>query len=422
MKNFIKFVKMSYNSIYFNEKLKHLNISELLNKAVPILMGTLVFFNSFPHVTSIKEICFFFSVIFVVFLILLKKIKLSFRSPLLIPLGIFTIWALLSVFFAIDKKNSFTDFYSHLLRYLIFYFILINYFDSKKRIEILSWTIIISASIFSVGGLGYYYWIQGNDITSRFALGFQETNTNLIGIMTLFAIILSVNHFSNKIHLSQKIILIFCVLVLTATTVLTQTRSNLVAMGLAFFVLAIKNKKLLLSFLLILIIIIFCTPLKERFNSASEGSIWHRIALTYISIEIIKDYPIIGTGFSIDTFGISEFIDQNKYNSRIPSKYWLSEEMFKIPHNMFLSIATRTGIIGLILYLYVILAFFIMCLKLIKDGKDAFIKKWGLCILSSGIMFIIKGCFEPIFSHFAELIFFTIFSMATILYRINNSC
>ncbi len=89
---------------------------------------------------------------------------------------------------------------------------------------------------------------------------------------------------------------------------------------------------------------------------------------------------------------------------------------------MFLSIATRTGIIGLILYLYVILAFFIMCLKLIKDGKDAFIKKWGLCILSSGIMFIIKGCFEPIFSHFAELIFFTIFSMATILYRINNSC
>jgi len=413
---------MSYNSIYFEEKFKNTDIFEFLNSTIPILMGILIFFNSFPHVTAIKEICFYLSAIIVVFLIVFKKIKFSFRSPLLIPLGIFTGWALLSVFFAIDKKGSLTDFYAHLLRYLIFYFILINYFDSKKCIVNLSWIIIISASIFSIGGLGYYYLIQGNDITSRFALGFRETNTNLIGIMTLFAIILSVNLFSNKLHLSQRIILSLCILVLTMATVLTQTRSNLVAMGIAFTVLVIKNKKLLFTFFLLLIAIILFTPFKERFNSVSDGSVWHRIALTYISLEILRDYPIVGTGFSIDTFGIPEFIDQNNYNSRVPPKYRLPEEMFKIPHNMFLSIATRTGIIGLIAYIYVILNFFIMCFKLMKDGKDAFIKKWGLCILSSGIMFIVKGSFEPIFCHFAELIFFTIFSMATILYRINNSC
>jgi O-antigen ligase len=416
---------MSYNSINFEEKFKNIDITEFLNNSVPVLIGILIFFNSFPHVTSIKEICFYLSAIIVVFLILFKKIKFSFRSPLIVPLGIFTGWALLSVIFAIDKKSSLTDFYSHFLRYLIFYFILINYFNSKKYIVNLSWIIIISASLFSIGGLGYYYWIQGNNITSRFALGFQETNTNLIGIMTLFAIILSVNLFSNKIHPSQRIILLLSILVLTAVTILTQTRSNLVAMGIALPVLVMRNKKLLISFLstllLLIIVIIFFTPFKERFNSVSYGSVWHRIALTYISIEIIRDYPIIGTGFSIDTFGIPEFIDQNKYNSRIPPKYRLPKEMFKIPHNMFLSIATRTGLIGLIAYLYVILAFFIMCLKLIKYGNDEFIKKWSLCILSAGIMFIIKGCFEPIFSHFVELILFTIFSMATILYRINYS-
>ena len=412
---------MNYNSIYFNEIFKKIDVSEFLNNTVPILMGILIFFNSFPHVTAIKEICFYLSAIIVVFLIVFKKIKFSFRSPLLIPLGIFTGWALLSVFFAIDNKGSLTDFYSHLIRYLIFYFILINYFNSKKRIVNLSWIIIISASLFSIGGLGYYYWIQGNDITSRFALGFRETNTNLIGIMTLFAIILSVNLFSNKLHRSQRIILLLSILVLTAATVLTQTRSNLVAIGIAFTVLVMKNKKILFTFFLLLFVIIFLTPFKERINSVSDGSAWHRIALTYISLEIIRDYPIIGTGFSIDTFGIPEFIDQNKYNSRIPQKYRLPKELFKIDHNMFLSIATRTGIVGLIVFLYVILTFFIMCFKLMKDGKDEFIKKWGLCILSSGIMFIVKGCFEPIFCHFAELIFFTIFSMSVILYRINNS-
>jgi O-antigen ligase len=413
---------MTYNSGYFEEKFDNFNIAESINKIVPILMGTLIFFNAFPHVTAIKEICFYVSAIFVVFLILFKKIEFSFRNPLLVPLGIFTGWALLSVIFAIDKKGSLTDFYSHLLRYLIFYFILINYFYSKKRIEYLSWIIIISASIFSIGGLGNYYWIHGNSITSRFALGFQETNTNLIGIMTLFAMILSVNLLSNKQHPSQRFFLLFCILVLTAATVLTQTRSNLVAMGIAFTVLFMKNKKLLFAFLLLIIVIIFCTPFKERFHSVSDDSVWHRIALTYISLEIIRDHPIIGTGFGIDTFGISKFIDQNEYNSRIPPKYRLPKEFFKIDHNIFLSIATRTGIIGLILYLYVILTFFIMCFRLMKDGKDEFIKKWGLCILSSGIMFIVKGCFDPIFSHFAELIFFTVFSMATILYRINNSC
>jgi len=135
-------------------------IFKILNLSVPILMGTFIFFTPFPHTTAIKEICFYLSVFIVLLLIYFQEIDFSFRSPLTLPFALFVIWVFIGLFFALDKGNSLHDFRAHLLKYLAIYYILINFISCRKRLIILSWIIIISATIFSIGGLTNFYFIM----------------------------------------------------------------------------------------------------------------------------------------------------------------------------------------------------------------------------------------------------------------------
>jgi hypothetical protein len=76
--------------------------------------------------------------------------------------------------------------------------------------------------------------------------------------------------------------------------------------------------------------------------------------------------------------------------------------------------------VGLALFLYVLFVFGKMCVKSIKKGKDYFIKSWGRCIVSAFVGFFIIGIFEPSFSHLQETVFFTLFSMITIVWRLDE--
>jgi O-antigen ligase len=87
---------------------------------------------------------------------------------------------------------------------------------------------------------------------------------------------------------------------------------------------------------------------------------------------------------------------------------------------MLLSIIVRLGLVGFALFLYILFVFGKMCAKSIKEGKDYFIKSWGRCIVSAFVGFFIIGIFEPSFSHLQETVFYSILSMITIVWRLNE--
>ena len=435
--------------------------SQVLNGGVLCLMGIFIFFNPFPHTTSIQEISFYLSVFLVVLGIIFKKMPFSFKSPLSLPLVLFTLWAAIGLFFALDRDNSLHDFYSHLLKYLMLYYMLINVFNSKKRLEYLSWIIIISAALFCVGALGYEYLILGvAESSARFGVRFVQNPTNLMGVITLFAAILSAHHLMEKgRHWWYHVLFAFCLLALLAVTVLTQSRSNFVAMGMVAVILLSKYKKVLLAFVVLFVLIICLTPIKDRFYLSESGisgkpSILHRISIAYISCEIIKDYPIFGTGFGIKTFQNRKAIDPKAYNARLPKKYrmdeWaqrfphlkayeeqlsknsvtdegspkesgIIEYLFKRPHNMFLIIGVRMGLVGLLFFLYLWFVAGKMCWKTMRYGKSAFLKGWGHCVTAAFVMFLVKGSLDPIFTHLTEVVLFTILAMITIVWKLNQA-
>ncbi len=435
--------------------------SKVLSGAILCLMGIFIFFSPFPHTTSIQEISLYGSVFLVVLGIIAGKIPFSFKSPLTLPLVLFTLWAGLGLFFALDLENSLHDFYSHLLKYLMLYYILINVFNSRKRLEWLSWIIIISATLFCVGALGYEYLILGeNENSVRFGVRFVQNPTNLMGVITLFAAILSTHHLAEKGRpWSYRGLFAFSLFALLAVTVLTQSRSNFVAMGMVAVILLSKYKKALLAFVVIFALIICLTPMKERFFLSeskidSKASILHRISIAYISCEIIKDYPIFGTGFGIKTFQNRKVIDPKAYNARLPKKYrmdeWaqrfphlkeyekqlsknsgtnegspgesgIIEYLFKRPHNMFLIIGVRMGLVGLLFFLYLWFIAGKMCWKTMRHGTNDFLKGWGHCVTAAFVMFLVKGSLDPIFTHLTEVSLFTILAMITIVWKLNQT-
>jgi len=394
-------------------------IFKILSLSVPVLMGIFLFFVPFPHTTAIKETCFYGSVTIVLILIYFKKIDFSFKSPLTLPFALFTAWALIGLFFALDKGNSLHDFRAHLLKYLAIYYILINFFSSRKRLTILSWTIIISAAIFSIGGLVYFYVILKNPISIRF--GFSRMMAiDLIGFVTIFAMLLSMRQFRLETNWYRRAILVVCLLGTSMATYLTMSRGSLGAVFIALIVFFVKKNKLLVVFLIIfsLIAVRSVPVLKSRLSfSAALKDI--RVGINLTTLEIIKDYPVTGIGFGMRTYGYSNFIDLEKYNAKIPPQY-RQQTVIRSPHNSLAGVAVRTGIVGLALFLFIYFIFVRLGWKIIRYGKDDFIKDWGVCIMAAFIGVFVQALFADGMFGPQAIVLYTIFAIMTILWQLNT--
>jgi len=386
-----------------------------LNLSIPVLMGIFIFLNPFPHTTAIKETCVYLSLVIVLILICFKKTNFSFKSPLTLPFVLFVAWVLIGLFFALDKENSIHDFRAHLLKYLVVYYILINFFNSQKRLVVLSWIIIASAVIFCLGGVYYFYFILGNAVSARFATGFPEIPINVVNVSLIFALLLSFHNFTREDNFYRRVIIVACALVMFGTMVLTQTRYALIAIILSlFFLLWNQHRRMLIFVILILAIVVYLAPVKNRLNINDSG-IRLRICQYFISYEVAKDYPLTGIGYGINTY--TGNIDEKKYQNSVPKN--CKCEALGCPHSLYSDILLRTGFVGLFFFLYIIFTSVKVCWLTMKNSQDGFIKDWGRCIASAWVGIIIIGFFEPFFRHNLEVILYTLLSITTILWLLD---
>jgi len=382
-------------------------------------MGIFIFLNPFPHTTAIKEICFYSSFLIVLLLIYFKKIDFSFKSPLTLPFALFVAWVFIGLFFALDKGNSIHDFRTHLLKYMVLYYILINFFNSRKRLIGLSWAIIISATIFSIGEIYYFYFMLGNSFSTKLLPGLDEIAVNQIGFITVTAAIFSLYHIITPGTLYVRIISFVCLFPLCFLSVLTQTRSTALALFLSAIILCFKNKKIMVVCLGIILIAICISPLKNRFIHINPITDL-RLDINRTTLEIIKDFPIIGIGFGMETYGNRKYINLNEYNKKVPVKY-RQKSIHIFPHSILFSIAVRTGLVGFALFLYILFMSFKTCWNCIRHGKDDFIRRWGLCVASMLVAVIVIGIFEAWSRHIQEVVLYTTLAMMTVVWKLNNA-
>jgi O-antigen ligase len=391
-------------------------IFRILNFSIPLFMGIYLFANPLP-LSAVNEFCFYLSVSALILLLVFRKTAFTLRSPLTLPIALFFLWSVFGLFFTLDFKNTLHDLRGHLLEYLIVFYLLVNYYNSQKKLEIISWLVIASATIFSIGAIIQYYFIEGFPFPARLGLTFRGAmQTDLIGFTTTFASILALHLFHKNKSVTYKILFIACFLLTTTATLLTQSRGSLIGLCASFIILCFANKRNLI-FVVLAALLIFLTPgMSERIkNEGFTKDI--RAKINRLTIEVIKDHPIAGIGFGMQIYGNKNFLDLEKLNKQLPPEYQQNGAIIAAPHNTILDIAVRTGVVGLVLFLYILITSLWMLWKTFKLTKNEHYKILAIYLFASLTSFLLPALFADTMFGPRAVIFYTILAMITILWN-----
>jgi len=398
----------------------------ILSNCVFVLLGIFIFCIPFPYTTAITNISFYGAILIALILLVFKYIKLIIKTPLTYPFLIFFIWSCLSLVWALNFENSVSDVRGHMINYLILFFLIINFFNSKKRFNILAWIVVLSAVVFSIIGMVYYYIIMDNaffavrlgHILPNNINASTELPVNMIGTLTITALMLCLFFFFREVNFWKKIAIAGCAVIIVAATVLTQSRGAIIALvTVTIIILFMKNKKLIPVFLIGLSLIVIISPWKK--DRMEIKSFVERLKINYITINVIKDHPLLGIGFGMKTF--SDDPNIKDYAKHKVSAQYKPEDIYS-PHNWLLDITVRLGLIGLALFMGIIFTFLRMCRQIIKYAKDDTIRQGGIYVTVAFISYFIIGLMEPVFLFSASaIIFYVILAMITILWLLNKS-
>jgi hypothetical protein len=396
-------------------------IEAYVDKLLIFLTGTFIFFNPFPHTTAIKEICIYLPAAIVLTMILLRKKKMFFDSPLTLPFALYALWAFASLFWSIDIKNSFHDFYAHLLKLMFIYYMVINYFDSEKRIVAVGWIIIISTAIFAIKGEINYYVLAGKLLSARL-IPIDGSPINSSAIINIFGFFLSLFYLTREKRRFFQIILFICLVGTFSAVILSYSRAALLGLVVASVVLLFliskydKKKFIAVSILIAVAVgILYGTSAQMRRLKPENLMKNFRLGIYYTSFEIVKDYPIAGVGFGMKTF--EKYLWQ-EYNPKVPKK-WQRKDPAQTPHSFFFSILVRLGIVGIAIFGFIIFrAFQISRLILRCDKED--IRMWGSYLSASFIGMLIAGLFGSILHGAAAFNFYIVLAMMTVFWRLTR--
>ncbi len=403
---------------FLNKIRNHPHLMTIGNQTIRVAMGIMLFLMPFNLLTTVEEICFYLSIFIILVLSLfLKKKCFSFESPLSFPFLIFLSWTCFDFFFALNKGNSLHDIFAHLIKYLAVYYILINFFSSRKLLLRLSWIFVISAALFSFGAFGYFYLYLGNKLSTLFRV--HNYIYGYFHFWVVFASLLSIQMIFEDIKWQKRLFWLFCLSGMILIIILSQTRSALIALAAGLVIYFLKNKKVLFFLLILAAISVF--SISSMSNRLSLSTIYEhaniRIGITYLFFEMMKDYPITGVGYGMQTYDDSDILA--KYNERVPPKF-RQEPPVRSPHNLFTDVTIRLGIVGLVSFIFILFRFVQTGWKLMKYGADDFIRKWSLCLMGAFVAFLVNAMAMDATFGVQAVVFYTLMAMITILWRSNS--
>ena len=166
------------------------------------------------------------------------------------------------------------------------------------------------------------------------------------------------------------------------------------------------------------LMVIIIPGFKERINPKYIFQN-ERIQINALTMEIIKVHPFTGIGFGMQIYGNQNLVDLKKVDSKLPKKYQggVGGMFIGSPHNTILDIAVRTGLVGLLLFLSIVLTALWMLWKAGKSAKGEYFKSWIVCAFAAFLSFMIAALFADTTFGPQAIAFYTILAMITILWN-----
>ncbi len=258
---------------------------------------------------------------------------------------------------------------------------------------------------------------MGNGVlTTR--IDFLEMEINIIGFVTIFGMIVGLSLFSREYNVYIKSLIVVSLVALLTVTLLTQCRGSLLGLAVPLIMLFFKYRKLAMISAVLVISLALFLPVKNRLTPLAieqklKGDDRVKIWNTYLGA--IKEHPFVGIGFGMEFWQKKDFWE--KYSSKLEPE---QRTIMQDAHNIIVSTALRTGLIGLFLYLLILGRFFQTAWKLLRNGSP-YIREKTFFVTACFLSYFIKGMFEPALAHVPGQISFLILAMITILWDINRN-
>ncbi len=315
--------------------------------------GVLVIFLPIAHTETVRAFAIGIPLVLWIIKAILCRRFLFMRTPLDLPILLFTLVAALSVVTAVDPKYSLEEFIGEWLIKICLFYLVVNNIRPEQVKYILG--ALLLGNIIMVG-YGIFEFIRdGGEILNygtragSLHSGVGTFSTYLVTVIPYIFLAL----FFMKRTPYRLIILALLSLNLFAL-LLTYSRGSWVVIVVLALMLGLKTvprKVFLPSLLLIGLIIFWGVPQKvfqyyDRFtdSNAYPDSYRGRWILAEFTLKKIKEAPFRMNGFGQRSFAKQNFEFIEKYGRL---QMWHA-------HNTFLNIALQTGVQGLILFCFLL--------------------------------------------------------------------
>lgn len=381
-----------------------------------MLVGMLVFLTPFPHTTALKEAAFYIPLAGMLYLGLSKKKAFHWSTPLALPFAGIAAWSLVGLVFAVDRTNTAQDILFHLLKYYALYFLVVQFYPSRKGFDTLSRIIVVSTAFFSAGAIVYFYPVMGHAVSERLGhseqYSFFEMSANYMCFPTVFASLLAFNLLLKADRAGEQALLALALLSLLSATILTQTRGGIIALAVGLAALFMRDRRrlaLVLAGLFAAAMVVLANPESTtRFSPrAVLGN--ERISMIHMYLEMVQERPLAGVGFGMQILQKRDYM--RPYYERVPESY--RDEGFHVsPHNFYLDVTVRLGVVGLFLYLAVAVIAWGMALNVRRHNP-----RDGLCMVAAWTALLLQAVVADASFGTPAVVFYLHLAMITILWN-----
>lgn len=286
------------------------------------------------------------------------------------------IWMNITTIFALEPDHAIPE-WSRAIKIQVLTFLAIMLLQSRERVHLLVWVIVVSVGFFGVKG-GVFTVLTGGKYMVFGPPGTFFSGNNALAIALLMVIPLM--RFL-QIQADSKVIKNFLLLgmLLCGISVLASYSRGafLAAAAVAFYFLLKSNKKILIAPILLVIGIATLSFMPDKYFERLETiqtyeqdrSAMGRINSWYFALNVAKDRPLVGGGFLV--FHPDQF-----------SRYAPDPTDFHDAHSIYFEVLGEHGFVGLALFLLLGALALRTCSSIIKFTKDVDDLKWAFHLAS----------------------------------------
>lgn len=373
----------------------------------------------------------------------LKKINYPFYLEIILVLII----ACASVFTAHLSNSAFGIFKAYFFEPILFFIVLVNIFKNKTDYRKIIWTLSVSAFFVSV--LAIFQRITGllianpfwaNEATRRAVSFFGYPNAVGLYLGPIMILVLGLL-FSQATQKSwPSAFLRFTIIISVLAIFSASSFGALVGLTIAIWLgLIIFNKKTRIIILVITVLfglVVLSVPrirdplISKITMQDLSGQIrlrqWTETKLMLMNGKLLSGAGLSGyqvavapyhqDGLFFNADKLTHFDERLRNSSVLRAKYWQPVEIYMYPHNIFLNFWTELGLLGMLLFTWIIIKYLYLSAKLFKATKDKNTKIILLSLFSAMIVIIIHGLVDvPYFKNDLSVIFWLLIAILGII-------